>query len=104
MKRIQKWVIYHNIGELYNILSINDELSKNRLIQIINEFDLPIDIGEFFAPLGKSDIINFPDFCMLFRSKTYENNIFYKTFSSSFNNSRMINKTNNLFPITVIPK
>jgi hypothetical protein len=99
---MSKYIII--LGELYDLLSVNDELTKNRLTSIINDFDLPIDIHDFFAQLSKSEIINFPNFCMLFKSRTYENNIFYKTFSSSFNNTRIINDSYGLFPIKVIPK
>jgi hypothetical protein len=75
------------------------------LIEIIKDFELPIKAEEFFAPLGKTEDLSFPDFCSLFKSKSYSSDIFYKTFASSFNNaSQTIIKDSDTFPIQVIPK
>lgn len=72
------------------------------------EFELPISIEEFLAPIGKKEEITFSDFCSLFKSKCNGNDILLSTFTSSFYNSRdneVIQKVNaESFPIKVIPK
>lgn len=92
--------------ELFSLLSNGDNiLSKRKLFEIIVNFDLPLRVEEFFAPLGKTEDLTFSDFCSLFKSKSYSSDIFYKTFASSFNNaSQTIVKDANVFPIHVIPK
>ena len=83
---------------------MDDELTKTRLIKIINEFELPIDIQEFFGPIGNQERIRFPDFCTLFKSKSNDNNMYYLTFTSSFHNIKTVPDNNDLFPISIKPK
>jgi hypothetical protein len=92
---------------LYNILSNNEQiLMKSRIINIIKEFELPIDCNEFLAPLAKKEEITFSEFCSLFRSRTPDNTMFFQTFTSSFNIVKKISTDEqaNLFPVNVIPK
>jgi hypothetical protein len=79
-------------------------LSRGQIIVIINEYELPIDLNEFFAPLGNKENLTFSDFCSLFRSRTPDNALFFKTFSSSFHNSKTVVESGDLFPVQVVPK
>ncbi len=89
---------------LFNLLT-NEEatLNKKKLIEIIREFDLPVDFEEFFSPIRSKEEIAFTDFCSLFKSKSGDNDIFFKTFASSFYNLRSTEYENNnkVFPIEV---
>ncbi len=89
---------------MFNILAVEDEISRNKLIRIIQDFELPFDVAEFFSPIGNKDLLDFTDFCKLFKSNSFENNMFYKTFASSFQTIPGNKETKNLFPITVLPK
>jgi hypothetical protein len=73
-------------------------------VGIIEEYELPIDLNEFFAPIGKKEELTFADFCSLFKCRTQENALFYKTFASSFQNAQQARENGNLFPIQVMPK
>ena len=75
----------------------NITIHKNSLINIIDQFDLPIIMNEFFSPLGKKEEINFSEFCSLFKS-TFGAGVFIDT---SNNNKDMKNETINNFPIFV---
>lgn len=89
---------------LFNIIS-NDEpvIKKSGLIDTIKEFDLPIDFEEFFQPVGKKEDITFHDFCSLFKSKNLQNEMFLRTFASSFHNlnNTLTDSNPDLFPIHV---
>jgi len=74
----------------------NITINKNALINIIDQFDLPIVMTEFFSPLGKKEEINFPEFCSLFKSR-----IGAGVFVDNSNNKDMKNETINNFPIFV---
>jgi hypothetical protein len=91
---------------LFNLLSAEESiLQRKRLIQIITDFDLPIILEEFFAPIGKKENLDFSDFCTLFKSKNPQNDMFLRTFASSFQNSSSVSQENsNVFPIQVVPK
>jgi hypothetical protein len=104
MKKIQNLVNYFNIVQLFNILAVDGEISRNKLIRIIQDFELPFDVAEFFSPIGNKDLLDFTDFCKLFKSNSYENNMFYKTFASSFHTNHGYKESKDLFPITVKPR
>jgi hypothetical protein len=75
---------------LFNSLSPDEcYVYRKKLIEIIKEFELPIAIEDFFKPIGKKDEINFNDFCALFRANPSTNDIFFQTFASSFQNSKV---------------
>lgn len=93
------------IRELFYLLAGEfDTLSKSKLVNIITAFDLPIRLDEFFAPIGKKEELSFQDFCSLFKSKSAHNEMFLKTFTSSFHNISPLDiesSDNSLFPIKV---
>ena len=74
-------------------------IQKSRLIKLIDQFDLPIVMNEFFSPLGKKEEINFSEFCTLFKSSA--KGVFME---SSNKNKDMKNDTMNNFPIFIQPK
>ena len=71
-------------------------------MQIIKEFDLPIVMNEFFAPLGKKDEIAYSEFCSLFKSSATSRGAFIN--ASPANNNKEKNETITVFPIIVQPK
>ena len=51
-----------------------DYVYKKKLSDIIRTFDLPINLDQFFQPIGGQEEINFNEFCSLFQvEKVYEN-------------------------------
>jgi hypothetical protein len=91
---------------LFNLLS-NEEpiLKKSRLAEIIEEFELPFEIEEFFIPIGRKEDLAFIDFCSLFKSTNPKNDMFFRTFASSFMNaSSHVEETGDMFPIQIKPK
>jgi len=76
-------------------------INKNVLIKLIDQFDLPIVMNEFFSPLGKKEEINFSEFCTLFKSTVGAKGVFV---DSSNKNKDMKNETMTNFPIYVQPK
>jgi hypothetical protein len=91
---------------LFDVLSTGgDVLQRSSIIAIIDEYELPIDLNEFFAPIGKKEDMVFADFCGLFRCRTQENTLFFKTFTSSFQNAQQMRvESGDLFPVHVIPR
>ena len=63
-----------------------DYVYKKKLSDIINVFDLNIDLNEFFAPIKGQEEINFNEFCSLFTTNTALENQALQTFYSMFNN------------------
>lgn len=47
---------------------------RKKLQDILNKFDLTIDLNEFFKPIGDQQEINFNEFCMLFRAEAIDDN------------------------------
>lgn len=73
-------------------------------MSIIKEFDLPIEMNEFFDPissLGKKEEISFPEFCTLFKSNIASRGAFFNSVPSS---NKEKGETITVFPITVQPK
>jgi hypothetical protein len=69
------------------LLSLGEEvIYKKKIIEVIKEFELPISIDEFFAPIGKKEEIYFSDFCYLFKATSESGDILMQTFASSFYN------------------
>ena len=62
-----------------------DYVYKKKLSDIINVFDLNIDLNEFFAPIKGQEEINFNEFCSLFTTNTALENQALQTFYSMFN-------------------
>jgi hypothetical protein len=81
-------------------------MSRSSIVSVIREFELPLDINEFFIPLGGKEEISFSDFCSLFRSKNPEKELFLRSFASSFYKFKKedSNDDEKVFPISVIPK
>ncbi len=80
---------------------------KETLISVIRMFDLPIKFDEFFLPIGKKEILNFSDFCLLFQNCCGQaENMFIKSFQNGFKSdstSRQNEQINeNRFPISII--
>jgi hypothetical protein len=69
---------------LFNILCFGDiVIYRKKISEIIENFELPLSLDEFFLPIGKKEEINFNDFCYLFKANK-EANLFLKTFAQSF--------------------
>jgi hypothetical protein len=100
--------LFNTLEFLFNLLSGSEMvISKEVIASIINEYELPINLGEFFAPLGNKETIAFSDFCTLFRSKSPDNAIFFNTFTSSFHaggRGAMAINDEDLFPVQVLPR
>ena len=63
-----------------------DYVYKKKLSDIIKSFDLPINLDQFFQPVGGQEEINFNEFCTLFRTEKKEVD-FRKTFFSFIDKS-----------------
>jgi hypothetical protein len=60
-------------------------ISKAFLINVFETFDFPSEmIDEFLVPIAKKDILNFSDFCLLFKSKRFSSDLFFKSFATGF--------------------
>lgn len=59
-------------------------VDRKKLGDIIESFELPIKIDDFFGPLKKKEVINFAEFCSLFKKKTDGSDMLFSTFYSSF--------------------
>jgi hypothetical protein len=97
--------------ELIKIFEILAEermiIVKKKFIEIISLYELSLSLEEFFSPIGEKQEISFIDFCSLFKCKNPSNEIFYRTFASSFQNANSTHvDTENIdmFPVSVIPK
>ena len=74
------------------------------IIMIIDLYELPIVIEDFFAFLGKKEEITFLDFCCLLRLNKENSEIFLKSVTGNlYSNSNCDNGTS-LFPIEVRKK
>ena len=94
--------------KLFYLLSGDKEyISKKKLADIINLFELPLDINVFFAPVAKKQDIEFDDFCMLFKKRPGVDDLIIQTFYSTFialdQKSEQMEKADNYFPIKYIP-
>ena len=56
-----------------------DYVYKKKLSDIIRTFDLPINLDQFFQPIGGQEEINFNEFCSLFQVEKVDENL-RKTF------------------------
>jgi hypothetical protein len=56
-----------------------DYVYKKKLSDIIRTFDLPINLDQFFKPIGGQEEINFNEFCSLFQVEKVDENL-RKTF------------------------
>ena len=56
-----------------------DYVYKKKLSDIIKTFDLPINLDQFFQPVGGQEEINFNEFCSLFQVEKVDENV-RKTF------------------------
>ena len=56
-----------------------DYVKKKKLSDIINMFDLPINLNSFFQPVSGQEDLNFNEFCLLFRAESVDENL-RKTF------------------------
>ncbi len=56
-----------------------DYVYKKKLSDIIRTFDLPINLEQFFQPIGGQEEINFNEFCSLFQVEKVDENL-RKTF------------------------
>ena len=56
-----------------------DYVYKKKLSDIIKSFDLPINLDQFFQPVGGQEEINFNEFCTLFKVEKVDENV-RKTF------------------------
>ena len=56
-----------------------DYVYKKKLSDIIRTFDLPINLDQFFQPIGGQEEINFNEFCRLFQVEKVDENL-RKTF------------------------
>ena len=86
-----------------------DYVYKKKLSDIINVFELNIDLNEFFAPIKGQEEINFNEFCSLFTTNTALENQALQTFYSMFNNldeeerKEEIELRSIKFPINYVP-
>ena len=63
-----------------------DYVYKKKLSDIIKTFDLPINLEQFFQPIGGQEEINFNEFCSLFQVEKVDENL-RKTFISFIDKS-----------------
>ena len=63
-----------------------DYVYKKKLSDIIRTFDLPINLEQFFQPVGGQEEINFNEFCSLFQVEKVDENL-RKTFISFIDKS-----------------
>ena len=56
-----------------------DYVKKKKLSDIINMFDLPINLNSFFQPVSGQEDLNFNEFCLLFKAESVDENL-RKTF------------------------
>ena len=63
-----------------------DYVYKKKLSEIIKTFELPINLEQFFQPIGGQEEINFNEFCSLFQVEKADDN-FRKTFLSFIDKS-----------------
>ena len=61
-----------------------DYVYKKKLSDMINVFELNVDLNEFFAPIKGQEEINFNEFCSLFKYKGGMENQALRTFYSMF--------------------
>ena len=86
-----------------------DYVYKKKLSDIINVFELNIDLNEFFAPIKGQEEINFNEFCSLFRTNTALDNQALQTFYSMFKGLDEDEKKEEIelrsikFPINYVP-
>ena len=86
-----------------------DYVYKKKLSDIINVFDLNIDLNEFFAPIKGQEEINFNEFCSLFTTNTALENQALQTFYSMFNDLDEDEKKEEIelrsikFPVNYVP-
>ena len=86
-----------------------DYVYKKKLSDIINVFELNIDLNEFFAPIKGQEEINFNEFCFLFKTNTALENQALQTFYSMFNDLDEDEKKEEIelrsikFPINYVP-
>ena len=52
-----------------------DYVYKKKLTDIITAYDLPINVNEFFQPVGGQEELNFNEFCCLFRPEKMDENL-----------------------------
>lgn len=94
---------------LFELLCNKDTetIRVKKLQDIINIFDLPINMQEFFGPIGKKQELEFADFCSLFRPYNKIEEGVFKTFYSTFvggkENSTILIQENKMFPIKYVP-
>ena len=63
-----------------------DYVYKKKISDIIRTFDLPINLEQFFQPVGGQEEINFNEFCSLFQVEKVDENL-RKTFISFIDKS-----------------
>ena len=76
------------------IVGNNDVIYKKKLIEIINTFELSIDLDQFFKPIRDIQEINFNDFCTLFKSGSAKEEEMRKSFYSILETNAAINVAN----------
>ena len=52
-----------------------DYVYKKKLSDIINMFGLPVNLNEFFQPVGGQEQLNFNEFCCLFKAEKRDENL-----------------------------
>ena len=52
-----------------------DYVYKKKLTDIITAYDLPINVNDFFQPVGGQEELNFNEFCCLFRPEKMDENL-----------------------------
>ena len=86
---------------LFEILSGEEfTVSRSHLVELIEEFDLPITGEEFLSPIGIKENFSFSDFCYLFKCNE-NSDLLLRSITSGF---RLIkdDRKENLFPIAII--
>ena len=78
------------LKEIFECLAIDNIIYKKKFIEILNSFELPLNVDNFLSPLKKKEEITFFDFCSLFNKKTDTSAMVFSTFYSSFYNTKDI--------------
>lgn len=91
-----------------NLSKGQDYLYKKNLISILQVFELPLNLDEFFAPLNGQEEISFNEFCTLFRTGSGIDDNIIRTFYSTFCGFGDVNINENSikaahFPLNYVP-
>ena len=94
--------------QLFDLLAGEQEyIPRTKIQNIIEFFELPINVNEFFKPVEGKTSLNFSEFCSLFRKGCQQDDLLIKTFYSTFVSSGIkdenMDRANSVFPLKCVP-